>query len=296
VPFIPDHAYTEFLADKSQHLHSIHFAFFPGQTIYNSRQNLQTWRDQPLIDHLRDLPVSVKKYGLMNSRFFSPAAYKDKSSIKTLLASLDQFVEKGGLTGIVYSDSYFLQVLSDSGNDICGQLEAVPSINCMLDSFDKIQATFEVIEQTKFKLPSKMTLDRSLNRKLPELENLSALINNSYPGCKIELLANEGCLFQCPYKLSHDAHIAFANIQSIITDPHTVNKTLGCIKKLSEQPHLLFKSPLIRPEDSKHYEQHASILKICGRTIGPVFLKNVAQAYIHQKYNGSLLHHLLLFF
>jgi collagenase-like PrtC family protease len=113
-------------------------------------------------------------------------------------------------------------------------------------------------------------------------------MKNRIPGIRLELLANEGCLFQCPFKPAHDAHIALSNTGLVREMTFETNRDAGCIALLSRYPEKLFKSPFIRPEDVHHYEGVADVLKLCGRTLGPGFLKTVITAYIQRRYPGNL--------
>lgn len=288
VPFLPEPGYAAFLQDQKQHLHSLHFAFYPGATVFNARQNLDFWPTSALVTALQPLE-GVHKYALLNSRFFAPATYFDTAKMALLADNLSELQGEAGITGIIFSDFYLLQALSRFAPALCAHLEAVPSVNCMLDSIDKITAHLELIKQTSFKMPKKLTLDRSLNRDMPRLSELSRRCRTLYPQIKLELLANEGCLFQCPFKLSHDAHISLANITDELISPHQINRELGCITLLAENPHLLFKSPFIRPEDSQRYHGLCDTIKICGRTLGPPFLRRVISAYRDEKYCGNIL-------
>ena len=125
---------------------------------------------------------------------------------------------------------------------------------------------------------------------LPSFEGMLDIddLTRAYPQVQLELLANEGCLIQCPFKLTHDAHIALAKI-GINTDTFRMNTEFGCIHVLNKNPEQLFKSPFIRPEDIGNYEQYIDTIKLCGRTLGPDFLMQTLKAYITGHHYGNLL-------
>ena len=288
VPFLPDPQYTEFLAEFQPALHSVHFSLF--------LEHLPDGRHRPgnspefaaLAPALAKLP-GPKKYGLLNSRFHHPRLYSDKAALQKIIRALDTLLTATTLHGITIVDFYLLQALSDTSPETCAQLEAVPGVNCMLDSFDKVQACLAAIANTGFKPPAKLNLDRALNRNLPELAEISRQCHRSFPGVKLTLLANEGCLDRCPFKLTHDAQIAFANTGLIANETHATNLELGCIRELTAHPAELFKSPFIRPEDLHHYKGMVEVIKLCGRTLGPAFLQRVVRAYADRQYEGNLL-------
>ena len=288
VPFLPDPQYTEFLAGFRPALHSVHFSLFLD-TVPDGRHRIAGSPEfADLAPALAKLPTP-KKYGLLNSRFHHPRLYGDKAALQKIIRALDTLLAAGVLHGITIVDFYLLQALSDASPETCGQLEAVPGVNWMLDSFAKVQATLAAIAETAFKPPSKLNLDRSLNRNLPELTEISRQCHRSFPGVKLTLLANEGCLDRCPFKLTHDAQIAFANTGLIANETHAANRELGCIRELGAHPAKLFKSPFIRPEDLEQYEGVVEVIKLCGRTLGPAFLQRVVRGYAARRYEGNLL-------
>lgn len=287
VPYIPEADYTEFLLSRQEHIFSLHFSLFQ-EGIADGRHKTASYSGQLLREKLA-LFQGVKKYALLNARFYRPPTYLQKEKIRNILTLLDTLLTAGNLTGIVFVDFYLLQALSDASREISSGLEAVPGVNCLLDRCEKIHSCLEVIEQSHFRLPGKINLDRSLNRDLHALEIVGRKCRAAWPGIRITLLANEGCLSLCPFKLSHDAHLAFAEAGPCGNETFAVNKAFGCIRILREKPAELFKSPFIRPEDVRHYAGYADVIKLCGRTLGTEFLSRAVTAYTAQMYAGNLL-------
>ena len=287
VPFLTEPAYIDFLATVEPRIHSLQFSLLTSRSL-DSRIRLE------MVDFHRDLLLGLarlpgpRKYALLNSRFYAPELLTEKKGLAAIIAALDSCVDQGLLDGIVYSDQYLLTRLSDEAPDLAAALEAVPSANCMLDSHDKVMMQLSAIGDTRFRLPGKILLDRSLNRNLDTLAHVARLIRTSLPAIEIELLANEGCLYRCPYKLSHDAYISLANMKGR-DSTFRLNRELGCIRLLGREPHRILRSPFIRPEDMETYLCHVDAIKICGRTLGDNFLQNVISAYLARSYNGNLL-------
>lgn len=288
VPFLPDPHYVEFLSDFKDSLYSVHFSLFLDNIPDGRHRPADCPEFADLTAGLSRLPTP-KKYGLLNSRFHQPRLYGDKGALRVIIKSLDTLLAAGTLHGITIVDLYLLQALSDADPEVCSQLEAVPGVNFQLDSFAKVQACLAAIGNTAFKPPSKLNLDRCLNRQFNELEKISAACHQHFPELKLTLLANEGCLDYCPFKLTHDAQIAFANTTLTANETHAVNRDLGCIRELNARPAELFKSPFIRPEDLHHYEGVVEVIKLCGRTLGPVFLQRVVRGYADRRHEGNLL-------
>lgn len=131
--------------------------------------------------------------------------------------------------------------------------------------------------------------DRALNRNPEKLAALSKAVKAHSPDIRIDLLANEGCMYQCPFKLGHDAHIALSNTGLVKETTFRMNQNLGCQPYYGSRPHAFLKSPFIRPEDIHHYQSIADGIKLCGRTRGLGFLKRCISAYTQRYYDGNLI-------
>ena len=287
VPFLPEDGYVEFLNARNDKLDSVHFSLLGGHWL-DSRVQLET---PDLHDRLIELLGRLsgpRRYGLLNSRFYGPALFTDRQNLKSVIKALDRCAERGVINGIIYCDHYLLQLLSDEAPDLAGALEAVPGINTMLDSHAKVEAQLGYIGETRFLQPNKIVLDRSLNRDLDRLADTARKCRRSFPDLKLELLANEGCLARCPFKLSHDAYIALSNHQGRDCT-YLLNKELGCMQLVDEHPHRILQSPFIRPEDVALYLCHIDTIKLCGRTLGSEFLQRTITAYLDRRYDGNLL-------
>ena len=286
-PFLSDETYVRSLQDRLDHLHSLYFSLH-AEAPLDARPKSRTLGRDDLSNCLQTLP-GVKKYGLLNSRFQCPEHYSSPAFLDTVIEVLTGLKQDGNLDGIVYVDHYLLQAVSDAAPDLARGVEAVPGLNCMLDSLEKIQLQLEFIAKTAFSEPKKLLLDRSLNRSWGRLELICAGIRKHWPQTSIGLLANEGCLPHCPFKLTHDAQISLANLQCRQDRTAVDNARLGCARTFAEDPSLIFRSPFIRPEDVRAYEGLVDFIKLSGRTRGPRVMSRVLSAYVRQSYSGNLL-------
>lgn len=286
VPFIPDDDYEDFLERCTDQIFSLYFSLY-AEDVLDARYKLSMVDMSRLKAGLVHLK-KPRKYALFNSRFYFPDGYNDQKRLFRILSLLADLRSASVLDGIVFSDLYLLYALSDTGHDVISELEAVPSINCMIDSVDRAGIYMDAIGRTRFKRPAKLTADRSLNRRLDDLSTFSARIARLWPGTGISLIANEGCIYECPYKLTHDAHIAAINTGTNL-DTHHLNRQYGCRRYFWETPHRVLKSPFIRPEDMARYNPFADMIKICGRTLGPKFLIQTVSAYLNGSFKANLL-------
>lgn len=286
VPVIPDDTVLALLNRNAQSFFSCYFSLHAPDA-QDGRHRQRSMDIHPWINLLQSVNVG-RKYLLLNSRAHSHEAYFAPDRLQPVLHSICLMLDAGVIDGIVFADAYFLQALSDAGPEEASLLQAVPSVNFMLDSFDRVASMMDFIGSTRFRPPEVLVLDRSLNRRPDALADVSTRCRQAFPGVKIELLANEGCLDLCPFKPAHDCHISLVNMGEPL-DTHRINRDLGCMRVLQREPERLFRSPFIRPEDVAAYEPYVDILKLCGRTLGAPFLSRVIEAFLNGRYSGNLL-------
>jgi collagenase-like PrtC family protease len=287
IPFVADGDYPDFLADHTKSLASVHFSLH-DPSVADARQCINRIDRDTIISGLKKLD-GVARFLLMNARLHTPDKYFNASDLATTAHRLETLLDAVDLNGIIFADPYFLQTFSDTHPDIASRLEAVPSVNANLDSADKTFAMLDMIDGTAFKAPTKLVLDRSLNRDIQRLAKTSARMHKACPNIKLHLLANEGCLFQCPYKPAHDAHRAMVNEGLCLEHTFAMNRDFGCVRRLLDNPGSMLASPFIRPEDMERYEPHVDGIKLCGRTKGTAFLQRILEAYLKGEYTGNLL-------
>ena len=287
VPYIPDIDYSGYLQTKVSFLESVYFSLDSGPVL-DSRIRFSSADIQTLAQGLS--PFSgIKKYCLLNSRFICPDFYMSRSFLSQTLDKLETLYDACGLDGIVATDFYLINGLSRTDHPLVSRIEVLPGVNSMIDSPHKALALLEIIENTRFKPPGKLILDRSLNRDLQKLETAVLGIKSAYPDMGIELLANEGCIYQCPFKFTHDAQISLSNTGLVRETTHKLNQELGCQAYFHDHGHKFLKSPFIRPEDLVQYENLADSVKLCGRTLGRRFLIRCVDAYAKGSFDGNLL-------
>lgn len=287
VPFLPDAGYAAFLSARAERLHSLHFRL-EGGPLLDSRHGSGPWGGAELLAGLGEIH-GPRKYALVNSRFYAPGHYFDAAFWRRLTAQLSRLAGAGQLDGVVFADHYFLQGLADAAPELSATLEAVPSANCQIDSFEKIVAWRQYVAEAGFLPPTKIILDRNLNRSLPRLGEIADRCRHHSPALLLTLLGNEGCLYYCPFKLAHDAHIALANTGLGQDYCGPINDSFGCRRYFAAHPEAVLQSPLVRPEDVGRYQGLVQVVKLCGRTLGVPFLQRVIDAYLQGSFAGNLL-------
>lgn len=107
-------------------------------------------------------------------------------------------------------------------------------------------------------------------------------------GCRLALLANVGCLLQCPIRGYHIGVVSHAG------DSHELGTfvdypLMWCTKEKTRDPAQLLKAPWIRPEDLGTYEELGyDEFKLAGREMDATWTLNVARAYAARRWDGDL--------
>ncbi|WP_338668647.1 hypothetical protein [Pseudodesulfovibrio methanolicus] len=287
VPFLPRDDYVTFLRERSDRLTSVHFPLNDPR-VPDARQRLEGPDIEAVVRGLNRLE-GVDRFLLMNGRLHRPERYFDAAGLNATADLLVRLADEAGLTGVVFADAYYLQALSDARPEVCERLEAVPSVNAMPDTPARVFALLDMIAETAFRPPSRLVADRALNRDPDGLSALAHGLRARHADIRLFLLANEGCLYHCPYKPAHDAHIALV-VEGLCGDrTFALNREFGCVRRMLDEPGLMLASPFIRPEDAGRYEGLVHGLKLCGRNRGADFLLRAVAAYAEERYEGNLL-------
>ncbi len=245
---------------------------------------------------LKKVPDCIKKYVTLNGRYNPPTHYSEENAGANARMMLEMH-DQGLLHGIIFLDFFYIKRLIAVEPRIA-DLELVPSINHFTDTIGKFHTMRRYLEDACGSYRAKkVILDRSLNRDLKQLQNFIGQIKAYDPTLKIEILVNEGCMLNCPFKINHDIFISMSNDHQAERRVHSntdyddfnLNKLYGCQKSNRENPANILRSPFIRPEDLHHVEPYADIIKLAGKTLGVGRMKSICQAYFNRHYNGNLL-------
>ena len=129
----------------------------------------------------------------------------------------------------------------------------------------------------------RICLDLSLTR---DFETLSAM-QKTAPG-KIQLLANDSCLFDCAKEHEHAYISAWASMGDRSQD-YTHHCSYGCLSQSTANPTEIVKSTFIRPEDLAVYRGIGiDSFKLIDRNKPTSWIKNVMGAYEAGRYDGNL--------
>lgn len=161
-----------------------------------------------------------------------------------------------------------------------------PSLGIVVSVIAGLKSEKEVIDYKKsYPTISRINVDTSLNNDLEELGKIDRVAHSL--GIKIELLLNESCICNCPYRKQHYDFVSKESVSSDVYDDTEFH--IKCWDLRKKSPQKLINGAWIKPEDINLYEKIGIDLgKISGREMSSEYLINTAQAYLSRKFNGEL--------
>jgi collagenase-like PrtC family protease len=129
----------------------------------------------------------------------------------------------------------------------------------------------------------RIVLSTSINRNIPLLKKI-----RDSTKCKLEVLANESCLNDCPYKTYHYAvssHDSQQSLKVMSFDYCLIKCSLARLSDLKQ----IIRSPWIRPDDVAVYDDiNIDYLKLSGRIMPTNWIQRAITAYATNKYASNL--------
>ena len=129
-------------------------------------------------------------------------------------------------------------------------------------------------------------LNRDYNRDLEHIRNVRRWCDEN--GKSLHLLANSGCIYQCPHHHYHENIVA--HIDEIVSKESAYKGTLApCFRMLTDKSiqFWVLRNTWIRPEDIRHYADLFDTIKLATRESSEP--EYTLLAYTTEKWNGNLL-------
>jgi collagenase-like PrtC family protease len=198
-----------------------------------------------------------------------------RKSVDRLLGFIALAHEEHGVETVTLANPLYLSEIRKRfpGLEICASVLA--NIDCVQRAVIYREAGADVI-----------TPDADINRDLPLLKEIK-----DATGARIKLLANEGCLYKCPFRQFHfnaKSH-ASKEIGGDETDVSFADFFGAGTNVMDNDLSQLLKSPWIRPEDLRAYGGITDYFKLVCRSQKMSFVTRAARAYLEEAYEGDLL-------
>lgn len=203
----------------------------------------------------------------MNNREYSVEGHKE------LIEQIDWLVDIG-VDGFTVSIPYIIEIIKKRHP----QVQVKVAISARVDTARKAK-NFEKLGVDE------IMIDNMINRNFPMLEKIKKSVN-----CKVSILLNDACLYDCPYRVYHYntcGHASQSNHESkgFYIDYCSIRCTLDRLRN----PSLLVSSRFVRPEDVEYYEKMGfTSFKLSGRRMKSYWIERAVKAYSSRRYDGNL--------
>lgn len=228
----------------------------------------------------KDIEMAVRKAHdnhiefnyLMNSSCMGNKEYTE-STYQKIIENLD-WVNDIGVDWVTIANPYIVE--------ICKKRH--PNIKISLSSFSMVES----VQRAKFYDDlgvDEISVRENINRDFGLLKQMQQSVK-----CRIQVIANQTCLYQCPYQFYHDNVMSHSSQRDTLLHSYSIDYCiLNCLSKKFSCPEEIIKSRWIRPEDLSVYEAEGiTKFKITDRVKSTDWLVNVVKSYHERKHEGNL--------
>ena len=213
--------------------------------------------------------MGVKLHLLLNANCYGKEALSKKFS-DTMESMLAFLTEKFHLSGVTTTSLFVARLCKKQ----FPELEVRASVNMNIASAQAMSYVSDYFDG--------FYVSRSLNRDPEAIKKLRL------PGKKLYLLANSGCLSNCPAHTFHDNLVAHE--AEIGRETNCWNFQGICWERYAQkanQDHILADSTWIRPEEIDQYQGLVDGIKVATRT-NPCF-GTIIKSYAERSFEGNML-------
>lgn len=243
------------------------------------RQYFNSGRDieEPSL-YIGQIPKIIKKcrsLNIMPQLLLNPTCEGEHGLTKAFFEKMLNFIKSlkdKGLSSIIITNPVYISRIRQQLKDI--KIES--SVNCFV-------RTVEHALYLKDLGVDVLTIDRDINRNIPLIKEIK-----NKTGLKIRMMLNEGCLRNCPYRVSHYNFLSHGiNLQKISIQGIFVDKF--CIELYLKDPSRVFRAPFIPPDALGYYDQFIDHYKLSTRVFSTERIETCLNAYINRSFTGNLL-------
>lgn len=244
----------------------------PNQYLGSGRSILQK------NSYVNEIPELIKKCNLLGikSQLLLNATCAGESGLnRNFLERLVSYIKKLrdiGLGSVVITNPAYISRIKKATSGI--RIES--SVNCYVK-------TAEHALYLKDLGVDVLTIDRDINRNIPLIKEIKKKTN-----LKIKLMLNEGCLSNCPFRVTHYNYLSHYNeVSKKLIDDISLNRL--CTEIYLRNPAKVFGIPFIPPNAIRYYESFIDYYKLSTRAFSTQRIELCLKAYINQQFDGNLL-------
>ena len=267
--------FSDIIADYQTSIAEVYFAF-PGFASGRPDDGViqDDTVDQILYELNRFRQMDIKLDLLLNGNCYGELAVSEQFK-KNIYKLIDYLGDQELLPEIVTTTSPFVAKMIKAAYP---SIELRASVNMRIDSLLALEYLADVFDS--------FYLRRDLQRDLSTVERFA--VWSRMHGKKLCLLANSGCLRNCPYQTFHDNLVAhdsgvrkLNNVKNFM--PHL------CWERYKTQHDVtdFLRSSWLRPEDVKKYASYTDLMKLATRQHSNP--RMVISSYCRGDFDGNML-------
>jgi len=249
---------------------------FPsGRNIQVSRYDMTPWEAQA--KQISDLDMIGKENIPLNLLFNAMCYGKDSLSrafFNKIGDTIDYMGQKYNLKSVTTTSPVIAKFIKDNFSD----LDIRASVNMEIGTIEALEYLSDTFDSFYMK--------RELNRDFDAIEKLTSYCEKNNK--KLYMLANSGCLNNCPMHTFHDNLVSHEDEISKMDNAFNFN---GLCKKLLEKEenysYLIYNTNFIRPEDIHKYEGYFESVKLATRVSKTPSL--ILRSYVNGSFSGNIL-------
>ncbi|MCR5784186.1 MAG: U32 family peptidase [Eubacterium sp.] len=238
-------------------------------------------------DEIKKYSDRCKSMGIQLNYLINPLTLNNRDIIPEEHRELVDYIGEIhdiGVEWITVCSPYLLQLIKKQFPD----MKVTIGVYAYMDSMTKIRNWIEMGAD-------EITLMENCTRNFPFLRQLLKNYNSS--PVRFRVIANNGCLHDCPFSLSHAGAVSCSSRTNNASAAQYYDYNLvNCYGRKIEKPTNMICSDWIRPEDLHYYEELCEetgnnnlVIKLVERTKSTEFLCRVAKAYCEESFDGNLL-------
>lgn len=202
--------------------------------------------------------------------------YKFNSKEQSKAVEELEWLENMGVDYITVTDPYLAQFIKNYDSNLKLKVSVIAEVNSLTRALE-----WEEIIGPK----GVLTLSIMLNRNFPLLQEIRDTVN-----CDIELLTNDCCLNECPFRFFHYTECSHASqTHDCLEGYYNDWATIACQNQKCFNTEQVIMSKWIQPSDlDKYIKIGIDYFKISGRRYGTKWVFNALKAYSRKKSNNNL--------
>ena len=225
--------------------------------------------------HIQQLADSGFKFNYLLNALCMDNIEFTRLGQKKLFRLMD-WLRASGVSSVTVSIPYLAMWIKDNYPEVAITVSAMANV----DSLNKAVFWDSLgVEKITFPGPA-------VNRNFSLIERLKKSLK-----CKIQLVANNACLLNCPAYINHALMNSHASqswhaCRGYAFDYHLIM----CRYKRLQNPAHFLRSDWIRPEDIGFYERlGVDSIKLVDRRLSTAMILNIIEAYVKRSYQGNFL-------